>query len=413
MSDIEVRPIRDDELRDYLRCLGIAFHFGEEVSEERLAFAREHFEDLSRRFGAFVAGSLSGTAASFESQLTVPGARTVSCAAVTQVTVLPTHRRRGLLAAMMRPQLQDLIDRGEQTAMLIAAEWPIYGRYGYGMAVEAASTVIDADASVFLDPTLEGSVELVDPATLAELAPAAFDRHRITSPGAINRHESMWPVYAGVVEREGMEAPKNRSRVVHRDPTGAVDGYAVYDPVEKWEHNRPRVALQAVELIGATPPAWRDLWKYLCGVDWVSDVRGNVRPVDEDLRPLLHNGRTAHQEDRSDHMWVRLLDVPGALAARRYEVPVSLVLDVHDPYLERGGRFLLEGDADGAQCKPTDREPDVSLGADVLGGAYLGGGSSLHAQALAGRIDEHTTGAIAALDRAMRTARAPWATTGF
>ena len=72
-------------------------------------------------------------------------------------------------------------------------------------------------------------------------------------------------------------------------------------------------------------------------------------------------------------MWVRLLDVPAALEARRYEVPVQVVLDVHDPYLERGGRFLLDGGPDGATCRRTDQEPDVSLGIDVLGAAYLGG----------------------------------------
>ncbi len=412
MSDLEVRPITDDELTDYLRCLGIAFHFSWRVTDDRLAFAREHFDDLSRRLGAFVAGSLCGTAASFAAQVTVPGERTVPCAAVTQVTVLPTHRRRGLLAAMMRHQLLDAIDRGEPAAMLIAAEWPIYGRYGYGMATEAAATVVDAAMAEFRDPGLEGSIELVDPAELVELAPGPFDRHRITSPGAIDRSATMWPVYADVTSRPGMEAPKNRSRVVHRDPSGEVDGYAAYDPTERWEHNRPCVRLNVPELIAATPSAWRDLWRYLCAVDWVTEVQAAVRAVDEDLRPLLVNGRATRQDDRSDHMWVRLLDVPAALEARTYEAPVHVVVDVHDPYLERGGRFTLDGGPDGATCTRTDDEPDVSLAIDVLGAAYLGG-ASLAGYALAGRIDEHTDGAVAALDRGMRTARAPWATTGF
>ncbi|HEX2382527.1 MAG TPA: GNAT family N-acetyltransferase [Acidimicrobiales bacterium] len=412
MSDIDVRAIRDDELTDYLRCLGIAFHFGSTVSDERLAFAREYYTDISRRLGAFVAGSLCGTAASFAAQLTVPGERTVPCAAVTQVTVLPTHRRRGLLGAMMKPQLHDAIERGEVAAMLIAAEWPIYGRFGYGMATEAAATIVDAETAEFRDPTLEGSIELVDPAALAELAPEPFDRHRITSPGAIDRKEKLWPLYADVVSREGMEPPKNRARVMHRDPSGVVDGYAVYDPSDKWEHNRPRVTLSVGELIAATPSAWRDLWRYLCAVDWVTEVRANVRAVDEDVRPQLVNGRAARQADRSDHMWVRLLDVPAALDARRYEVPVRIVLDVRDPYLDRGGRFLLDGGPDGATCRPTDKEPDLSVGIDVLGAAYLGG-SRLDGYLLAGRVDEHTDGAVAALDRGMRTSSAPWATTGF
>ena len=144
----------------------------------------------SCRLGAFVAGSLCGTAGSFAAQLTVPGERTVPCAAVTQVTVLPTHRRRGLLGAMMRPQLQDAIDRGEPTAMLVAAEWPIYGRYGYGMAVEAAATDRRRRRGRVPRPGLEGSIELVDAGRAGRARARTFDRHRITSPGAIDRRRT-------------------------------------------------------------------------------------------------------------------------------------------------------------------------------------------------------------------------------
>ncbi len=138
-----------------------------------------------------------------------------------------------------------------------------------------------------------------------------------------------------------------------------------------------------------------------------------MRPVDEDLRPHLVDGRASRQADRSDHMWVRVLDVARALAGRTYEVPVRTVLEVHDPYLDRGGRFELDAGPDGATCATTDRRADVSVDIDVLGGAYLGAGSPLRGYELAGRIVEHSSGALAALERAMRTSRAPWATTGF
>ena len=160
--------------------------------------------DLSRRLGAFVAGSLCGTAGSFGAELTVPGERTVPCAAVTQVTVLPTHRRRGLLGAMMKPQLQDAIDRGELAAMLIAAEWPIYGRYGYGMAIEAAATIVDAEAAEFRDPDLEGSIELVDAATLwPSSRPGRSTAIASRRPARSTASESWWPIHVGVVGARG------------------------------------------------------------------------------------------------------------------------------------------------------------------------------------------------------------------
>jgi len=409
MSDIEVRALRgDDELRDYLRCMGIAFHLNTEVSERRFEFARDHWDDPSRRLGAFVAGSLAGTAGSFATQLTVPGGETVACAAVTQVTVLPTHRRRGLLTAMMRTQLDDAITRGEPVAMLLAAEWPIYGRFGYGMAVEAAASIVDAAAARFRDPAVEGTIEIADRATLRDIAPRVFDRHRRMTPGAIARAPVRWDVLTGLEVIDGREPPKTRVMILRRTPGGEVDGYAVYDTTEEWVHNRPRVRVDVRELITVSDGATRDLWRYLCGIDWVTDVEAHVRAVDEDLRPLFVDGRVFRQAERSDHMWVRILDVPAALGARRYTVEPSLVLDVRDPFLDRGGRFRLAG----RTCTPSGEPPDLSMDIDVLGATYLGG-VPLRSYLLAGRVVEHTPGAVDAFDLSFRTARAPWATTDF
>ena len=411
MSDVEVRAIRDEDIPAWVRSVGTAFHAGSDVSDERVEFARVIMTDLSRRIAAFVDGTLCGTAGSFAEQLTVPGGVTVPMAAVTQVTVLPTHRRRGLLREMMQTQLHDVRQRGELVAMLIAAEWPIYGRFGYGMAIEAAGTIVDAAAAEFRDPDLRGSVEIVDLPTLRSLAPPVFDQHRLVTPGAISRGDIMWDIRTGVTPRPDDPPVKGRVRVLRRDAAGTVDGYAVYETAEEWVHNRPQIKLSVLELITATDAAYVDLWRFLCSIDWVTEVNAHVRAVDEDIRHLFVNGRVARQADRSDHMWVRLLDVPGALAARRYEVPVSVVLDVRDDIFG-DGRYRLEGDAGGATCVPTDEPADIALGVEVLGGTYLGG-VSLLPFALAGRIDERTPGALAQLDHGLRTARAPWATTGF
>ena len=56
-------------------------------------------------------------------------------------------------------------------------------------------------------------------------------------------------------------------------------------------------------------------------------------------------------------MWARVLDVPAALSARRYAVELDVVLDVHDPFLDRGGRFRLRGGPDGAECDRVDAAP--------------------------------------------------------
>ncbi|MEY2436203.1 MAG: hypothetical protein QOF97_1039 [Acidimicrobiaceae bacterium] len=411
MGDLAVRQIGEDDFADYLRCMGTGFHFGRDVSDERVEFMRTHFTDTAR-YGAYVDGALSGTTGAFMTELTVPGDRVVPCSAVTQVTVLPTHRRRGLLTEMMGVHLADAVDGGAVVAMLIAAEWPIYGRFGYGMAVEAAGTVLDARAARFVDATRSGSIELVDAATLRALAPAVFDQHRLTSPGAISRGDDQWDVFLDIVLRPGDDPPKHRVRAIHRDAGGAVDGYVVYDPDERWDHNRPFITLSTDQMLATNDAAYRDLWRYLAEVDWVSEVKAGVRPVDEPLGHLLVDGRAARQIDRSDHMWVRLLDVPAALQARAYSTPVSVVLDVIDNVGPAGGRFALDTDLAGAACAPTDAGADLRLGLDALGAAYLGG-TRLWKFAAAGQIEELTPGSLAALDRAMQTTRAPWATTNF
>lgn len=410
MSDLDVRPINENEIAKYLRCLGTAFHLGADVTEERIEFSRLYMNDLSRRLGAFVDDQVCGTTGSFGADLTVPGGAVVPTACVTQVTVLPTHRRRGILREMMDLQLRDARDRGEIIAMLIAAEWPIYGRFGYGLSVEAAGTIVDAETAQFVDAALRGTIEVVDLATLREVAEAPFDAHRMTCPGSISREPIMWDLWLGVARRADDPPPKSRVRVVHRDATGTIDGYAVYDAGELWVHNRPKVKLDVQELIVTNADAYTDLWRYLCAIDWVTEVHAHRRPIDEDVRHLFVNGRVARQADRSDHMWCRLIDVPAAMTARRYEVPVSLVLDVRDDMFG-GGRYRLDGNPASASCTVTDEPADVALGVDVLAAAYLG--SPMAPYVTAGRLTEFTPGSVAALDQSMRTARAPWAPTNF
>ncbi len=244
MPGITVRSIEEAELPDYLRCIMTAFFGGDRtIDADALPFWTERMGDLTRRHAGFVGPQLAGTAGAFATELTVPGGATIALAAVTGVTVLPTHRRQGLLREMMTAQLADCLDRGEVAAMLIAAEWPIYGRYGYGMATEASSTVLDARAARFsapVDRADPGTLELVDPADLRAMAPAVFDEHRRSVAGPIDRLDLTWDLTLGLRSRPRDPHPiGGRVGVVHRTAAGAVDGYALYRASEEWVDNRP------------------------------------------------------------------------------------------------------------------------------------------------------------------------------
>src|SRR3954465_8770127 len=183
-----VRAITDDELPRWGDAMWRGFHH--EAVEGWADFARPDF-DLSRATAAFDGDRVVGTLRSFTSTLTVPGGAVIPSAALTNVTVAPTHRRQGLLRRMLEPDLAAAKERGEPVGMLIAAEFPIYGRFGYGSAADHVLYEVDARTVQFVNEG-PGSVELVDGASLRRDAQALYEQFRRVQPGAISRSDRWW-----------------------------------------------------------------------------------------------------------------------------------------------------------------------------------------------------------------------------
>jgi hypothetical protein len=145
MTAPRVRPIVDDELAAFIDVVRTAFLMPP-VSDEAVAARREH-TGIERCIAAFDdGGRMCGVARAFATPLTVPGGE-IAAGAVSSVGVLPTHTRQGHLTRLMHDQLADIAARGEPVAILIAAEYPIYGRYGYGPATEAVGLRIDTSTA--------------------------------------------------------------------------------------------------------------------------------------------------------------------------------------------------------------------------------------------------------------------------
>ena len=103
-------------------------------------------------------------------------------------------------------------------------------------------------------------------------------------------------------------------------------------------------------------------------------------------------------------LWVRLVDVPAALAGRSYAADADVVLEVADAFCPwNTGRYRRAGGG----CERTDVEPDLALDASALGAAYLGG-TLLTELAAAGRVSELRPGALARASAALRGAVPPW-----
>lgn len=323
---------------------------------------------------AFVDGRVVGASAMLDFEITVPGLRQVPMGGVTSTAVVATHRRRGLLRGIMQAMFDEARDRGQPLAGLSASEGSIYGRFGFGPATRRTRWEIDRHQAAFSEPVVAaGSLELVD----ADEAQAAFrtvhDVVRRTSVGELSKRLDQWP---GLTD-DSRGNNGSRHFLVHRDSAGAADGVATYRL--PWSPHVEGAGTLVVETFtAASMQAYRAMWGLLLDFDLTRKVVAAPRPSDEPLRWMLQNPRAPRVTRQSDSLWIRLLDLSAALAARTYDSPGSLVLEIEEDRMcpENVGRWRLDGDATGAVCTPTTETPDLVVDVQTLGSLYLGGGSA-------------------------------------
>ncbi|MFB8380308.1 GNAT family N-acetyltransferase [Streptomyces rubiginosohelvolus] len=409
---LDVRTVTASDYPDWLRAVQNGFltpgRPGEDDVADRLADT-----DLSRVQGAFEAGRCVATFRSFPQELTVVGGAVVTADAVSGVTVAPTHRRRGLLSRMMATDLAAAKERGEPVASLIAAEYPIYGRYGFGPAARVAEWEVSVHRAG-LDPRRSGQpagggrIEMVDGADVRKIGPEVHGALAARQPGIVTRDERWWRQRTGTGPRPEHHKWTEPFYVVHRAADGTADGLLVYDADDKWgDGNQPQNTASVRDLIALNPAAERALWHYLCSIDWIATVCSGYRAPDALLPLLLPDPRAARIVTDTDWLWLRMLDVPRALEARTYAVGASLVLDVRDDAGLAGGRFLLDVSDSGARCTPTTRSADLALGVTELATLYLGDESVRRLVDL-GRVEELRPEAATTADAVFRTGRRPW-----
>ncbi len=345
--------------------------FAENPSEVGLA-EFEQWLEFDRTFLAEDGDLIVGTAATISYRLTVPGGATIPAGGLTIVAVRPTHRRRGLLRRMMLSHLEDVRDRGEAVAMLYASESSIYGRFGFGSAAPSSEITIARAHGAFRHdiPPPRGTYRLLDIVEGGAVMREVFARATVGVPGAVVPREQDWV-------RRLTDYPERREgqtpwRVLVYDRDGAPQGYARYRQKEAWGAGGPEGKLVSREIHACDGEAYAALWRFLLDIDLMVTIESGNRPMPEPLRLLLADPRRL-EERPDDGLWVRPVDVAAALAARRYRVEGSVVLEVRDDFFGSGGRFRLEGGPDGATCTRSDATADLTLSVEHLGSIYLGG----------------------------------------
>lgn len=398
--DVEIRTIAADEFDAWMKAIETAF--GGHLRAEDAELERTVIEP-ARCLAAIDAGEFVGCASSVEFTMTVPGGA-VPTAGVTGVGVKPTHRRRGVNTALMRRQLDDVREDGHALAALFASEGGIYGRFGYGLAAFACGMSLETARSAFIRGIgAIGGVRLLDRDDAREPILSVWDGARLARPGTMAM-DATWFDYQFADRHHGEE--RRLFFAVH-DAGAGPDGYAVYHIKSDWDESVPRAELEVYALDALTPEAYASTWRFVLDVDLVQRVTAWSRPADEPLLYLLQEPRRLNLRIK-DGLWVRLVDVPAALAARRYAAHDRIVLEVRDEFCPwNDGRYELDAGPDGASCRPTDAPPDLVMTVNELGAAYLGG-TSFRRLHRSGRVGEESRGALARADAMFASDPAPW-----
>lgn len=431
-SAYPIRHVTQDESQAFALVKQHAFHGGPPSEESRAhQIARTEWD---RTLAAFDGETMAGTAAVYSFRMCVPGAM-ADVAGVSQVSVLPSHRRRGILSALMRRQLDDLHAGGEAVAALFASEAGIYRRFGYGRASWHAGYALRGREGALApgapaDPRLR--LRIAEPqAARAELA-KVYEVLLAERPGFFARSDPWWDrVLAGPGPREG----SSPLRCLLAEDDKGPRAYALYSARDRWDEDTflPEGEMEIREAFAVDAAATAAIWADLLSRDLLGDIHARMRPADDPLAHLLADPRRLRPR-MSDGLWIRLVDTGHALTQRRYTCPVDIVIEVDDEFCPwNHGRWRLAagpaaGSATGsagpaghaggpgagfaATCERTSADADIELPAHALGAVYLGG-TRLGSLAAAGLVTQRRPGAVAALSAAMSWDPAPWCPTIF
>jgi predicted acetyltransferase len=381
-----------------------------------------HF-DWARTFGASPEGSdvLAGIYTSYDMTVTAPGPldtlTQVPMAGLSWVSVHPDHRRRGVLRQMTTHHFDQLHEQGIALSGLHAAEVRIYGRFGYGISSVELELELER-GTAFTAPSLEDAAGRVMTRFVAadsdDAARAVHDLHLLCARdtlGAVSRPERMArPFLVDLpLTRQGREPWQVLLAHVDDQPAG----YAIFSREGKWEDWRAKGKVTVRELAAADPATLLALARRLVDFDLTSAITIGGGGADD---PLVWwaGGPRGMGVKTFDSLWLRLIDVDAAMAARGYSSACDVVLDVVDsvcPWNQRAWRLTVDRDGV-ATCLPTSDDPDLRLPVQALSAAYLGS-RSIAAQAHEGLVTELTAGSVRLLSRAMSRDREPVAAIEF
>lgn len=387
-DDIRISVPTTDDWDELHRCLSAAFL---NDPDEASAPVERGLYEPERCLVARRGEEIVGTAGIYTRSLAVPGA-VLPAGHVTMVSVDATARRQGILRRFMKQQFADMRAAGEAVAVLWASEGRIYQRFGYGLAVRRLALKAQNRELRLTTEAPAGRLRSAEPAAVRDDLVKVYDRAFAQRPGWSERGPRHWD-HRLADPPSWRDGAASLRAVVHHGADG-VDGYALFRTKSNWDDSGPTGEVRVLEHVAATREAYTALWQFLLTMDLTRTTNAWTCAVDEPVQYMVDEPRRLNAR-LIDALWLRIVDLPAALAARRYAADVDVVLAVSDSEIaENAGAWRLVGSPDSARCDPTTDEPDLSCDIRALGSVYLGG-TALVSLAAAGLVTEHRPGALA------------------
>lgn len=405
---VDVRASGPDDLIPMFETMGLQFAFDLPHEPAERDVWRQRIIDvggIERGRIAHDGDRIVGSLGCFAFDMTVPDG-SVSCAGTTWVTVAPSHRRQGVLRSMMRSHLDEAVEHGDAIAALWASDSAIYGRFGYGMAVDAVELDLDRTTAEFLPglPTPD-RIDMVTADAAASILPPLYERIRLEVPATFSRSEAWWQ------HRRLRDTPDRREGktafrfAVSYDTDDEPSGYAQFRVESKFDGAHSDDRLEIIEMFGTSPSSWLALWTLVMGFDLVTHIEASKRPVDDPIFQFLVGLRRA-KRTLTDTMWVRVLDVGAAMTARSYATTDAVTIDVKDSMGYAAGRHRIAWDGTVATHASTSDPSDLRVDVSTLGVALMGRPAFVDG-VRAGTVGGSLESAFRA-DRMFRHARAPF-----
>ncbi len=282
------------------------------------------------------------------------GGLPVPTSGIASVAVAAEHRGRGLLQEVLARALAEAVERGEVVSTLYPTAPGIYRPFGYELVASLDTVEVPTAELAGVAPPVGVRTRRAEVADLPAVR-EVYATWAAAQNGPLTRTGPRF----GDTDEEVLAAFTAISLAVGADEQ--VVGYAAW---RRGSGYGPTAVLEVEDLLATSTDAYRALWRL---VGSFASVTGRVRLTTSGLDParLALPAATWDVTERHPYM-LRLLDVPGALEARRLTLPGGGAASIG--FAVAGDRLgVLDGDyrltvgAEPAVCEATGSRDDVPV----------------------------------------------------